>query len=718
MSNQRGGTPVSKYSMVERSDGSSEVDDTKYSITDEGEVITIDLQEITENPLNADGDVEMEMSQNSTSRWLSRSTSVRLAIDDDNDGDYIPDGHGHDNHMGGFGRKSCVKKRPVLLGFAGTFVVLVLPLMISLIVLAVKYGKVNRELHDAKHEDATALLNPWAQFEVNSAAGVVATDVATCSEMGVDILRNGGNAADAAVASALCLGVLNPSSSGIGGGCFILHHDKANARSRFYDSRETAPSGASPTMFDDNPSLSVNGGLAVAIPGELKGLYTFHQNAGMLPWKEVVSPSATLAKHWTITAHMAGVINNDAKDYITSGHFPELTKLFTRSDGSIKQEGDIVEQPALAKTLEGIAESGADYLYTTKAADLAQDIRKAGGILTEEDIHNYAVKMHDPVQLQVLGHTLISASGSSSGGAVVAGIVNFMEGYEQPMASQGHLYDHRLVEAMKHAFAIRLSLGDPDFVNTTGPIQALLNKQYMGNLRSLTSDKGILDINAYGGTYNFDAAQRRLLPEDHGTTHLSVLDKHGDAVAITSTVNTDFGSKVISPSTGITLNNEMDDFSNSKNANYYGLHPSHYNYPQPGKRPLSSMSPTILLDKNGNTRLVGGASGGPRIITATVQVLLNYMCCGFGSVLSALTHPRVHTQLIPETVYVEDHRDLLSGLSIIASSKTVDALISRGHNVTLWGYSMGVSQYVAVDPDNGDMCGVSDPRKNGAPAGL
>lgn len=696
---------LSKYSMVDRSDEDSGDGD---GVNGSEDVVTIDLYTPTENPMS-DGDVEM--SPNSTSRLRSSGGSA-------NDGN-------HSNMRKISGEASFVRTRPILTGFLSAFFLLVLPFMISLIVVETKYKGALDELDTARTLASTLQqqqqqqhsVDPWAKFEVVGQEGVVATDVEACSEIGIDLMRQGGNAVDAAVGSALCLGVLNPSSSGIGGGCFINYYEKATLTGRFYDSRETAPSGASPTMFDDDPSLSVNGGLAVAVPGELKGLYTLHQDGGVLHWKDVVAPSIQLAKGWSISAHMAEVINNDAKGYIQSGEFPELAALFTRSDGTIKQKGELVEQPTLAQTLEGVAENGVDYLYDTMAADLAKDVRDAGGILTEADIKTYAIKMHDPVRIDVLGHTLLSASGSSSGGAAIAGIVNFMEGYEQPMASQGHLYDHRLVEAMKHTFAIRLSLGDPDFVDTTGPIAALLDKEYMANLRNMTSDTGVLPLEDYGGTYNLDAAGRRLLPEDHGTTHLSVLDSHGNAVAITSTVNTDFGSKVVSKSTGIVLNNEMDDFSNSKAANYYGLHPSQYNYPEPGKRPLSSMSPTILVDKDGDTRLVGGASGGPRIITATVQVLLNYMCCGIDNVLSALKHPRLHSQLVPETVYVENHH-LISGLSIVAGEETIQALSSRGHNITRWGNSMGVSQYIAVDPDNNDICGVSDPRKDGAPAAL
>ena len=659
------------------------------SQTDEDGIVTIDLHEdslMTRNPMR-----KLEMSPIDDEKRVMPMAGMK--------GMFFP-------------FKFNQKSIHILYGFSGAFFLLVLPFMISLIVMSTRYqALLNRSSPGGQGGE-----DLWMQFSATSSIGAVATDNEICSHVGVDILKQGGNAVDAAVAAALCVGVLNPSSSGLGGGCFILEYDNNTQSSTFYDSRETAPSAATSSMFDNNPTLSVNGGLAVAVLGELKGLYEVHTAKGLLSWKRVVSPAVALAKEWTLSTHMGNVLNDDAKKYLESGEYPELSRIFM-NNGVIKQAGDTVHQPELANTLEGIAEYGSDYLYDTMAASIANDIQAAGGIVTEADIRAYTVKVHNPVQIDVLGHKLISASGSSSGGAVLAGIVNFMEGYLQPAASAGHVYDHRLVEAMKHGFAIRLSLGDPDFVNTTGPIGALLNKTYMAELRGLTQDTEVLDVNAYGGMYNLNSVGRRLLSDDHGTMHLSVVDRFGNAVGLTSTINTDFGSKVVSPSTGIVFNNQMDDFSNANAANYYGLHPSSYNYPEPGKRPLSSMSPTMLLSKEGMVRLVGGASGGPRIITATVQVLLNYMVRGMDGLLDALKFPRLHSQLVPETVYVENH-ELVSGLAIVTGQETYSALSKRGHNITEWGKSMGVSQYVAIDPDTLELCACSDPRKDGKPAGV
>eukprot|EP00605_Chrysophyceae_sp_TOSAG23-4_P002488 GSChrysophyteH1.ASY1.ANO1.2751.1 assembled CDS len=418
-------------------------------------------------------------------------------------------------------------------------------------------------------------------------------------------------------------------------------------------------------MFDENPKLSQDGGLAIATLAELKGLHEMHQDLGKLPWQQCTEPAAKLA-----------------------------SRLFTNKNGEIKKEGDIVTNLRLADTLTQIGIQGSSYLYSTMAETLSAEVRDVGGILSADDIGSYTTRSNEPVNCEVLGHTYYGAAGSSSGGAAVAGIAEFM--------------------TFKNAFAIRLMLGDPHFVNTTGPIDALTSASYMGNLRSKTNDSSVLDLNQYGGVYNISEADR-FLPDDHGTSHLSIVDNSGNAIAITSTINTYFGSKVVSPSTGIVFNNQMDDFSNSKAPNYFGLHPSKANLPEAGKRPLSSMSPFILIGSKG-VRLVGGASGGPRIITATVQVLLNFLAKGF-DLLSAVKAPRLHSQLLPDSVYVEMH-ELVSGLSIKNTEEVAADLKSRGHEVEAWNGSMGVSQYVAVDPDTGVFTAVSDPRKNGEPSAV
>lgn len=594
-------------------------------------------------------------------------------------------------------------------------------LIIILIMAARPHDGQRRHRNRGAEADSAAAAgtaaNQWAPYQATSPAlGIVAADSFTCSQIGVAILRKGGNAVDSAAATALCQGVVSPASSGLGGGAHIVFYDAATKTAKFIDSRETAPAASMPDMFDADPQLSQDGGKAVATLAELKGIYQLQQAHGLLAWRECTEPAARLAERYEVSAELASMLaDSEVVAYMQSGAYPALEALFRNADGSIKRQGDFVTNTKLAHTLDQIGLHGSDYLYETMAPTLAAEVQAAGGVLTVEDLQAYTVLEHEPITVQIMGHTLYSASGSSSGGAAVAGILEFMDGFAQPLASEGLVYNHRLVEAMKNAFAVRLNLADPLFVNTTGPIGALTSKTFMSQLRNAMSDTGVLPLASYGGKFGLNEA-RRYLPEDHGTSHMVVVDRSGNAVSLTSTVNTYFGSKVVSPSTGIVFNNQMDDFSNSHSANYFGLAPSASNLPGPGKRPLSSMSPSILIDSNSRVRLVGGASGGPRIITATAQVILNTIGRGY-DILQAVVSPRLHSQLLPDTVYVEQHQ-LISGLSITSPPNIAEDLKKRGHNITEWAHSMGVNQFVAIDPDTGYMTAVSDPRKSGRPAAI
>jgi len=591
-------------------------------------------------------------------------------------------------------------------------------LIVVLVIVARRHGSHKRKDPMVPASSASsATVDPWTVYQaISPALGAVAADSATCSQIGVAILRKGGNAVDSAAATALCLGVVSPGSSGLGGGAHILFYDATAKTAKFFDSRETAPAGSTPDMFDANPKLSQDGGKAVATIAELKGIYQLQRAHGVLPWKDCTEPAARLAESYTVSAELASMLaDGDVLPYLLSGDYPALSALFLNADGSVKKQGDAVTNTKLSQTLDQIGLHGSDYLYKTMAPILAAEVQAAGGILTVEDLTAYSVQEHTPITVQVMGHTMYSASGSSSGGAAVASILEFMDGFSTPLASEGLVYNHRLVEAMKNAFAIRMDLGDPAFVNTTGPIGALTSKAFMAQLRNSMNDTSVLPLTSYGGAYGLGKS-RRYLPEDHGTSHMVVVDSSGNAVSLTSTINTYFGSKVVSPSTGIVFNNQMDDFSNAHAPNYFGLAPSPTNLPAPGKRPLSSMSPSILVGSNAKVRLVGGASGGPRIITATAQVILNTIGRGY-DILKAVISPRLHSQLLADTVYVEQH-DLISGLSILSAPSIANDLQKRGHSITEWKNSMGVSQFIAIDPDTGSMTAVSDPRKSGRPVGI
>jgi gamma-glutamyltranspeptidase/glutathione hydrolase/leukotriene-C4 hydrolase len=500
------------------------------------------------------------------------------------------------------------------------YFVAVIAILTTLVILSLLLGG---EFQTAPHNtgDTTTTAN-WADFHAYGSKGAVASDSATCSDMGLEILKKGGNAVDASITTALCLGVVSPLSSGIGGGCFLVFHNSSSGDNVFIDSREIAPGAATSHMFESDPLKAQNGGMAVAVLAEVKGLYLAWQRHGSgLPWKDLVLPVATVARRWVVSPQLAAGIAHQASEFLLSGDYPELSKLYVKNNGKIKVAGDVVEQPALAETLTQIAEHGPAYLYDTMAATLAVEIRAAGGIVTEDDIRRYEPIVYPALESRFMGYRYVGAGGSSSGGAIVAGILNYMGSIAEPLVSQGLLYTHRLVEGMKHGFAMRLHLADPEYVNTTDVVRALLSVDYMSTLQEASPASGVLPLRAYGGRYNLSY----ISPKDSGTTHLSVVDSSGNAVALTSTINTYFGSKVVSPSTGILFNNQMDDFSIPGASNYFNLAPSPFNYPAPYKRPLSSMSPSIILDdlaprSDGKVRMVAGGSGGPRIITATLQV--------------------------------------------------------------------------------------------------
>lgn len=622
------------------------------------------------------------------------------------------------------------KRRPRWFGACAAFWLLGFPLIITVIALATSLASLQQSSASKSTTTVTSSATPFADYEVTTSLGAVATDNPTCSQIGADILNLGGNAVDAAISAALCLGVISPASSGIGGGCYMLYYNQNNGESTFIDAREVAPAASTSHMFENQPMAAQDGGLAIAVLGEVKGLYLAYEKYGShkVSWKTLVAPAAKLAKRWAINAYVAKVLH-EIEPQLYSGLYPELSKLYLTPSNTLKQEGDIVEQPQLSYTLSQIGEQGPAYLYDTMAETLAKEIQAAGGIMTAADIRAYAPREHEPIRVSLANglYTYLGVGGSSSGGSVVAGILQFFLSYETPLTQLGSLYYHRVVEALKHGFAIRMSLGDPDYVNATGAHQALLSMSYMRDLQTqLTSDASVqASLGVYGGYYNLSHAYA--LSEDHGTSHISVIDAAGNALSMTSTINTYFGSKVVSPSTGLLFNNQMDDFSIPGASNYFGLAPSPYNYPAPGKKPLSSMSPSILLATDAwslshrtptqvpKVRLIGGASGGPRIITATAQVILNYLGRGM-DVLTAVTTPRVHSQLLPNKVDVEAQQ-LVTGARIDMPAAVYTTLRTLGHaNVTAYDGSFAITQFISVDMDTNVRTAVSDPRKDGKPA--
>jgi gamma-glutamyltranspeptidase len=669
---------------------------------------------------------------------------------------------------------------------AGT-AVLILFLALSIAATQQSWSRQHkREEQAAKESDADSeyCQNPIQKLMDQSliqgvSNGAVAADHPLCSQMGRSILQDsGGNAVDAAVTVALCLGVANPGSSGLGGGAFMLiHADEADEAASDHlppfvdartglspksvsgkvteviDCREIAPSKATTNMYDDKPAwATVLGGLAIGVPGELRGLELAHARHGRLPWSSVIDPVMRLAiRGVEVNTNLAHEIKIMASRFNDSSVDFGLRKLLTRGDSWTKplREGELLQNQKLGELLQDIMSDGSKALYSDRAEALAQDIQAAGGIVTAEDIQNYQATIRSPlVAHSINGFSIVGVPPPSSGGAAIIGAVRFLSGYESPLVSYSDtLSRHRLVEACKHVFAIRMSLSDPAFNAETveKAVRDMISGSYMESLRNITNDQKVLGASKYGGptwaqlkdsdvNHNVTDAQegdrRRLRHHfgylnDHGTSHFSVVDKDGNSVVMTTSVNTYFGSNVVSKSTGIVLSNTMDDFSIPGSPNFFGLRPSVSNYIKPGKKPLSSMSPTLVFRKSseadadvlGTLVLAMGASGGPKIITAVLQVLLSVVMEGM-SLYKAIVRPRLHDQLLYHggTVTTTERAELETGLAIQVSDRTKDALLARDHVLIDIDYA-GTVQAISYDPETKLLSAACDVRKGGTPDG-
>lgn len=535
--------------------------------------------------------------------------------------------------------------------------------------------------------------------------GAVATDDGRCSIIGTKVLKAGGHAVDAAVAAALCLGVVSPASSGIGGGAFMIIR-QANGKAQALDMREQAPSSASQDMYRGNATLKESGALSIAVPGELAGLHRAWKEHGKLSWKRLVTPAENLARRgFRVSPYLFMQMESSR-----SAIFAEkgLRDMLT-SNGELLQVGDICRNIKLADTLRKIAVFGIDAFYKGSiGVELVKDVQKAGGILTFSDLKKYRVRIRKPVSAKVLGLEIISMPPPSSGGASMTLMLNILSEYKIPFGSSDDIRIHRQIEALKHAFAVRMNLGDPDFVDVRKVVEDMISPEFAKELKKTIFDNMTFDPTYYGGRWN------QIL--DHGTSHVSIVDVKRNAVSMTNTVNAYFGSKILSTSTGIVLNNEMDDFSIPRNTTGNVPPPAPANFIRPGKRPLSSMTPTIVL-KDKKLRGVVGASGGANIIAGTTEVLLNHFALGMDP-LSSVMAPRFYHQLIPNrinyenwTTVIGDHFEVPVGIRA--------SLQSKGH--VLQGLAGGtVCQFIVqeLDSSNGKLIAVSDPRKGGFPAGF
>ncbi|MGO2155868.1 MAG: gamma-glutamyltransferase [Serratia proteamaculans] len=527
---------------------------------------------------------------------------------------------------------------------------------------------------------------------VEAKNGMVVTSQHLASQVGVDILKLGGNAIDAAVAVGYAQAVVNPCCGNIGGGGFMTVH-LADGTDTFINFRETAPAAASANMYLDaagnvKKGASLYGYLAAGVPGTVLGMETARKKYGKLSREQVMEPAIKLAREGFVLTRADTVILDT-----TIARFkqdPESARIFLRPDGTPLQPGNRLVQSDLANTLEAIAKDGPDAFYKGKIPQAVEAAAKqGGGILTAADFANYKVTETPPITCSYRGYKFVSAPPPSSGGVTLCEILNVVEGYDlKNMGFNSAAAIHTMTEAMRHAYMDRNTyLGDPEFIKN--PIDRLVSKSYAEEIRKkIVADKATPSENVQPGMEPHEK------PE---TTHYSIVDHQGNAVSTTYTVNGRFGAVVIAPGTGFFLNDEMDDFTvKVGEKNLYGLVQGTANSIAPGKRPLSSMSPT-LVTKDNKIFMVLGSPGGSRIITITLQTALNVIDHGMAP-QEAVDAPRIHHQWLPDEVYYEQRG---------VSADTLKILSGMGYKMveqTPWGAAelilVGLPGAAGVSPAN------------------
>ena len=535
------------------------------------------------------------------------------------------------------------------------------------------------------------------------------------SRAGVEMLRSGGNAVDAAVATGFALAVVHPQAGNLGGGGFLLLRN-ASGETHFLDFREKAPAAATANMYldaqgnvipDSGKDSGVVGYKSIGVPGSVAGLVYAEKKYGKLSLEKIIAPAIKLARDGFPLAYED---TQDLKKDEYLAQFPESKRIFLR-DGNHYQPGELLKQPELAHTLERIAKNPDEFYHGAMARELAAAIHKGGGLITAEDLAAYEVKEREPIRGSYRGYDVISAPPPSSGGVALVEILNILEGFD--LAKFGNRSAdaiHLETEAFRRAFYDRADfMGDPDFAKI--PVAQLIDKKYAAawrdsiDLNHASVSKDLKRPSIFNELERVAQLRPTTIREAENTTHYSVVDAEGNAVAVTTTLNDSFGSRVTAEGLGFLLNDEMDDFAAKQGVpNTYGLIQGPANAIGPGKRPLSAMTPTIVL-KDGKLFLILGSPGGPTIISTVANVLIGVVDFSL-DIQEAVNAPRFHHQWLRDEILVEDR----------LSPDTMNVLRSRGHKLTVRHF-WGDGECIMIDPTTGERLGASDGRNNGKAVG-
>jgi gamma-glutamyltranspeptidase / glutathione hydrolase len=541
---------------------------------------------------------------------------------------------------------------------------------------------------------ATAAVSPH---------GAVATAHPLASEAGASMLRRGGNAIDAAVAAAFALSVVEPQSSGIGGGGFALVYTARDRQVHIVDFREVAPAAARPDMYlrdgQARQDLANAGPLSIGVPGAVRGYVELQKRWGKRPLREALAPAIALATNGFQVGAAFSIESDARRDCLAADE--DAARQFLRPGENGERDplepGDRLIQPDLAKTLQAIALHGADGFYKGAVAKrIIQAMQEKGGILTDKDLAAYKVRERTPIEGTYRGYRIVSMPPPSSGGILLIALLNVLE-REDPRAGgyRPEHFLHVMAETEKRLFALRQGWGDPDFNPQMARIaQDMTTKDFAGSLRAKIGERA-------------SPAAPLVQRESGHTTHLSVVDEEGNAVALTTTVNDLFGSCVVAKGTGFLLNDQMDDFAVAPGVpNAYGLRGGAENAPDAGKEPLSSMAPTFVFAPSGELRLAVGAAGGPTIPTTVAQIIVHVVDDKM-KIDEAIAASRLHHNLFPDAIRVEKN-----GIE----AETEKALEARGHVLRVGTFPLGKACGVEVDPATGFRAASADPRFDGAGA--